>query len=321
MSQLRLKVVTARLVTERIAALTLEAEDGAPLPGFAAGAHIRIDLPDGGDRTYSLVNLDAAADTLAGVARYNLGVQLEAESRGGSRYMHGLAAGDALAASLPKNDFPVREHASPAILIAGGIGITPMISMAAELTRAGRPFALHYSGRSRALMGFRDEVAAAFGEAARLYCDDEPDCRLDLAGLIAALPADSQIYVCGPRGMIEAAREIAHDRGFDKEHVHFELFTHPETQAGDSPFEVELASTGQVLVVPPGQSIIEVLEAAGVDLIYDCQRGDCGICQTQVISGVPDHRDVILTDEERASNSVMQICVSRAKSARLVLDL
>jgi ferredoxin-NADP reductase len=321
MSQLRLTVLETRAETDRIVTLALAAPDGAPLPGFTAGSHIRIDLPDGGDRTYSLVSADAATDTTVGVPAYRLGVQLEPESRGGSRYMHGLVAGDTLVASHPKNDFPVRDHASAAILIAGGIGVTPMVSMAAELRRAGRPFVFHYTGRSRELMAFVAEIEAVGADAVRIYCDDDPERRLDLAATIAASPADAHIYVCGPRGMIEAAREIAHEYGFSKDRVHFELFTQHDHLAGDQPFEVEVASSGQVFVVAADQSIIDALEAGGLDLLYDCRRGDCGICQTQVIAGTPDHRDVILTDEERASNSVMQICVSRAKTPRLVLDL
>lgn len=321
MSLLRLKVTQTSPATARIRALRLEAADGGPLPGFSPGAHVRIVLPDGGDRPYSLINADPGTDTEAGVSAYRLGVLLEEGSKGGSRYMHGLAVGDVVEASPPKNDFALESHASPAILVAGGIGVTPIVSMAAALARAGRPFTFHYAGRSRPLLAFVDEIAAACGDALKIHCDDEPATCLDLAGLVASAPAGAHLYVCGPRGMIEAARELAHDRGFPKDQVHFELFDQPEEQAGDRPFEVVVSSTGQSFTVPPGRTIIEVLEEGGVDLVYDCQRGDCGICQTGVLEGVPDHRDVILTEDERAANTVMQICVSRAKSPRLVLDL
>lgn len=321
MSQLRLRVARVEAPTPRIRALALVAEDGANLPGYTAGAHIRVSLPGGGDRPYSLINTDPTADTATGNDEYRLGVLLEENSKGGSQYMHTLKEGDAVTATPPDNDFAVRDHDTPAILLAGGIGVTPIISMAAELSRKGRPFVFHYSGRSRPLMAFVDEIDEACGDALKVYCDDEPERCLDLAGLIERAPAGSHLYVCGPRGMIEAARERAHDRGFAKDQVHFELFDQPAGQADDAPFEVEIKSTGQVFSVPPGKSIIEVLEAEGVDLIYDCQRGDCGICQTTVLEGVPDHRDVILTDDERAANNVMQICVSRAKTPKLVLDL
>jgi ferredoxin-NADP reductase len=321
MQAMRLEVRKSEPLTPRIRSLTLAAPDGRLLPGHSAGAHILVSLPDGGERHYSLISTDTSIDTGGGVADYRLGVQLEENGKGGSRFMHGLREGDVVSVLPPRNDFALREHSSPALLIAGGIGVTPIISMATELRRRERPFAFHYSGRSRAAMAFIDEIEALCGEALTIHCDDEPECCLDIAGLIASASRDSHLYVCGPRGMIEAAREQAHARGFAREQVHFELFDKVEDQPGDAAFEVEISSTGQVFSVPPGKSIIEVLEAGGIDLLYDCQRGDCGICQTAVLEGVPDHRDVILTDEERAANDVMQICVSRAKSPRLVLDL
>lgn len=321
MSELRLKVVGSEAATEQIRTLTLETADGSALPSYQAGAHIRVTLPDGDDRPYSLVNAIPAPGATEHPKTYRLGVRLVEDSQGGSKYMHGLREGDVITATEPKNDFRLVDTDAPAILVAGGIGVTPIISMATELKAKGRPFAFHYTGRSRPLMAFTDEIAEAMGDALTAYCDDEPDNCIDLKALIGAADRDGHIYVCGPRGMIEAAREIAHDAGFAKDQVHFELFDKPEKPAGDNSFEVEVASTGQVFTIPPNKSIIEVLEAEGVDLMYDCQRGDCGICQTTVLEGVPEHRDVILTDDERAANDVMQICVSRAKSARLKLDL
>lgn len=321
MGELKLKVLRTEALTAHIRTLELAAEDGGKLPGFSAGGHIRVTLPDGTERHYSLVNIFPDADATADPTVYRLGIRLEEDGKGGSRYMHGLGAGDVIDASLPRNDFALIDTDAPALLIAGGIGVTPLISMASELKAKGRPFGFHYAGRSRGLLAFVEELAAIDANALTLHCDDEPETCIDLKSLIGKAPADGHIYVCGPRGMIEAVREIAHARGLAKDHVHFELFDAPQTETGDKAFEVEISSTGQVFTVPPGKSIIEVLEAEGVDLIYDCQRGDCGICQTTVLEGVPDHRDVILTDDERAANDVMQICVSRAKSARLVLDL
>ncbi|WP_157019074.1 PDR/VanB family oxidoreductase [Mesorhizobium xinjiangense] len=321
MSELRLKVIGTHAPCAQIRALTLAAEDGDPLPGYSAGAHIRVKLPDASDRHYSLINWIAEPGATSAPATYRLGVRLEEDSKGGSRHMHSLREGDIVTVAPPKNDFALHDSPAPALLIAGGIGVTPIISMAAELKAKGRPFAFHYCGRSRGLMAFTDELEELCEEALTVHSDDEPDTCVDLKALVGGASADSHIYVCGPRGMIEAVREIAHARGFAKDHVHFELFDTPEATTGDQSFEVEISSTGQVFTVPPDKSIIEVLEAEGVDLVYDCQRGDCGICQTAVLEGVPDHRDVILTDEERAANDVMQICVSRAKSARLVLDL
>ncbi|WP_295812036.1 PDR/VanB family oxidoreductase [uncultured Nitratireductor sp.] len=321
MSDLKLKVRTSEALTPHIRTLELEAADGGVLPGFSAGAHIRVVLPDGSDRHYSLVNACAESGITDTPDSYRLGVRLEEDSKGGSRFMHALKEGDVIETSAPRNDFALVDTDAPALLIAGGIGVTPLISMAAELKAKGRPFSFHYAGRSRTLLAFVDALDAIETTALTIHCDDEPETCIDLKALIGTATAEGHIYVCGPRGMIEAVREIAHARGIAKDHVHFELFEAHEAEAGDKPFEVEISSTGQVFTIPPGKSIIEVLEEEGVDLIYDCQRGDCGICQTTVLSGIPDHRDVILTDDEREANDVMQICVSRAKSDRLVLDL
>jgi len=321
MPELRLTVTRSAAATPQIRTITLAPAEGGALPGYRAGAHIRVRLPEGGDRPYSLVNDDPSPQATANPSFYRLGVRLEEDSAGGSRFMHGLRAGDIVTASEPENQFALTDEATPIVLVAGGIGITPILSMASELKAAGRPFAFHYSGRSRSALAFLEPLADLCGDALTVHCDDEADTALDIDSLVAALDPGIHLYVCGPRGMIEAVRERAHARGFDKAHVHFELFSKHDEQVEGGAFEVEIASTGQVFTVPPDRSIIEVLEDAGIDLIYDCQRGDCGICQTAVLEGVPDHRDVILTDEERAANDVMQICVSRAKSDKLVLDL
>lgn len=315
--EIRLRVEEVTRPAERIASVLLAPADGTPLPPYTPGAHVEVHLPDGGTRPYSLI--DFAGDCSAPEA-YRLATRLEEESRGGSAYMHALGPGDAVTVSPPKNDFHLSDGPAPAVLLAGGIGITPLVSMATARQRAGLPYRLHYAVRNAAAAAFADALAAQHGAAFHLHRDDDAS-RLDLPGLIAALPDGAHLYVCGPRGMIEAAREGALTAGLPHERIHFELFAQHEAQTGDAPFEVEIASTGRVFTIPPGKSIIEVLEAEGMDLIHDCQRGDCGICQTTVLAGEPDHRDVVLSEAERASGKVMQICVSRAKSARLTLDL
>jgi vanillate O-demethylase ferredoxin subunit len=192
--------------------------------------------------------------------------------------------------------------------------------MATTLAACGQAFDFHYSGRSAGLMAYRDHLQKKFGAHLHLHCDDDPACALDLDALLAAVDHATHLYVCGPKGLIDACRTKAEAAGIAKERIHFELFDTPQEQTGDTSFEVEINS-GEVFTVAPGQSIIEALEEGGVDVMYDCQRGDCGICQTEVISGTPDHRDVVLSDAERASGKVMQICVSRAKTPRLVLDI
>ncbi|SDO21699.1 vanillate O-demethylase ferredoxin subunit [Lutimaribacter pacificus] len=315
MTKQTLRVTRIRPLTGRISEFTLTAPQGAALPAWAAGAHIRVDV-DGGDRAYSLIAWDDACDA---PGQYTIAVQREEDGAGGSAFMHALAEGDEVQAAAPKCDFPVTPDA-PAVLLAGGIGITPMISMAAALRAAGTPVALHYAGRCRDAMAYGEELAGMLGGDLHIHCDDD-DSALDLDTLIGGV-GDRHLYICGPKGMIDAARSKAEAAGIPADRVHVELFDNGGAgQAGDQPFEVQIASTGQTFTIPPGKSIIEVLEEGGIDLIYDCQRGDCGICQTEVSEGTPDHRDVVLSDAEKAEGKVMQICVSRAKSARLVLDL
>ncbi len=319
MRMLALSVSETVQETELVQSFRLVSVDGTALPPFDAGAHIRVVMPDGTDRPYSLVATKDAAEASA-PSCYRIGVRREDAGGGGSRHMHSLSVGDTLSASSPMNDFALRSTSRPALLIAGGIGVTPIASMATVLKHNGAPYRLHYSGRSEGALAFLGELGSAHGDNLVVHYDDD-DSAIDLAALIRSDAGQSEIYVCGPRGMIEAVRERAAEHGYAKDRVHFELFAPSPSTTGDKPFEVELRSTGQVFDVPAGASIIDVLEANGVELIYDCRRGDCGICQTGVISGIPDHRDVILTEAERATNTVMQICVSRARSERLVLDI
>ncbi len=275
-------------------------------------------MPDGDTRPYSLIDWDGDADA---PAAYHLGVLLEQGSKGGSSHMHALKAGDRISIGAPKNSFALADGDAPALLLAGGIGVTPLISMAAALKARGAPYRFVYAARGAAAMAFRRELEAQHGAALTLHFDDQAGGPPDLATLMRDAAPGTHLYVCGPRPMIDAAREAALEAGFTQARIHFELFEKAAPQAGDHAFEVEVASTGQVFTIPPGKSIIEVLEAEGIDLMYDCQRGDCGICQTEVLEGVPDHRDVVLSQAERDGGKVMQICVSRAKSARLKLDL
>jgi len=311
---LRLKVQSFVAETPFVRSIVLSVEDGV-VPHWQAGAHIRVSLPDGGDRPYSLMALpDLPAGSLA------LGVLREQASTGGSRFMHALQVGDVVKATEPINNFRLHAGNSPAILFAGGIGITPILSMASELQVRRTSYRAHYAGRTQGLLAFLPQLRAICTEALSIHCDSD-ESRLDIAAALGCAPDDSQIYVCGPAGMIEAVKADALARGIPAPRIHYELFKAEAAAASNKPFDVELRSTGQVVRVEADQTIIQALEQAGLDVLYDCQRGDCGICQCRVISGTPDHRDVILSDEEKASNGVMQICVSRAASERLVLDL
>lgn len=309
MNELDLQVVGRTDATDRIAAFELCRFGGGALPAWDAGAHIRVDLPGVGSRAYSLIRW--GAERVPGL--YRIAVQHEPGGAGGSAAMHRLKVGDRVTASAPACDFPLRD--APAVLLAGGIGVTPLISMAAELTAAGLPFDFVYAVRSAGAALWPKALRARFGAAIR--ADDASP--VDLDAVVAGL-GERHLYLCGPRGMIDTVRSRAEAAGVPADRVHVELFENGAAVRGGA-FEVVVASTGATFTVFEGQSIVDVLEAAGVDVVSDCRRGDCGICQTGVLEGEPDHRDVVLSEAERAAGRVMQICVSRAKSARLVLDL
>lgn len=298
-------------VTNRIRLFTLNPVRDDALPSYTPGAHVEFET-SAGARSYSLIDW---APVDAAPASIQIAVQREDGGDGGSQAMHALMVGDQIKGTQPKNDFPLVDSDGPVILLAGGIGVTPLISHATELTARGRPFTFHYSARTQNAMAFKDRLLDAHGDNLRLWFDDTDP--LDLTALFSDIDPATHLYVCGPKGMIEAAREAA---SLPAEQIHFELFTNDATQEGDQPFEVEI-NDGRIFTIPPGRSIIEVLENEGVDLIYDCQRGDCGICQTDVLEGTPDHRDVVLSQAERDAGDVMQICVSRANSDRLKLDI
>ncbi|MEM7567344.1 MAG: PDR/VanB family oxidoreductase [Pseudomonadota bacterium] len=306
-------------------AITLRAPDEGPggdaLPLAEPGAHLRIILPgDYDDRHYSLVDLGESGF-------YTLGVRLEDHSRGGSRFMHNLTGGDLIWVEGPRQSFPLADDDRPALLIAGGIGITPLASMAAAMARDGRAFRLHYAGRSHGQLAFLPRLRDQCGDRLRVHADDDPQTRLDLHAAIQDADPAGHLYVCGPAGMIEAAREIAIERGFAHERIHSELFQAAPAADEARPFEIEVASTGAVLRVGETQSALDALEDAGLEPEHDCRRGGCGMCRAGVLSGAIDHRDVILTRKERERGDVMQLCVSRAAPCddgampRLVLDL
>lgn len=299
--------------TPAIRVFQFGAADGSALPDYTPGAHLDFDLDETGTRSYSLIDWPGENNP----ALYRIAVQREETGQGGSKAMHALRVGDTVDATSPLNDFELEAGTAPVLLLAGGIGITPLISMATALLKQGRPFAFHYAGRTEAAMGFTYALRTTMADRLTLHFDDVNP--LNMTALMAAQPANTQLYICGPKGMIDAARAAAEAAGIHD--IHVELFATPEPDGDGASFEVEIHDTGQVFTVPDGKSIIDVLEEAGIDLMYDCQRGDCGICQTDVIAGEPDHRDVVLTEAERNSGKIMQICVSRAKSARLVLDL
>jgi len=330
MTPLSLRVVEAQALNPLIRLLRLRADDGSALPGYTAGAHVRVrvTLPGGSTdwRHYSLINLSTDAAATDAPREYVIAVRRDDDGRGGSRYMHArVRPGDLLAIEAPKNEFALREREGErdgcAVLIAGGIGITPLASMAAQRRATNRPVRLHYAGRSRALMAFLPELDALLGDDLRVHADAEAGAPLDVDALLDGCAANDQLYVCGPKPMLDTvlARTLA--RGWADERVHFELFTTPVAAAGDRGFEVVLAQSGRRLNVPADQTLLDCLIEHGCDPLFDCKRGECGVCATAVIDGEIEHRDHVLSEAERASGKVMQICVSRARGPRLVLDL
>lgn len=323
---MQLRVVEARSLNPLIRMLRLAALDGAPLPAYSAGSHIRVQVRlQGGKqdwRHYSLINALPRADAAEAPAEYLIAVRREDTGRGGSRFMHeGLQAGDSLLIEVPKNDFPVHAGMPRAVLIAGGIGITPLISMAVRRKAEGTPVRMHYAGRSRELMAFLPELQELLGEDLVLHTDAEAGAPLNISALLDGCAADDQLYVCGPKVMLDAVLAATQARGWTHDRVHFELFTEPVVEEGDHAFEVVLAQSGQTFTVPAGQTILDCLIEHGCDPMFDCKRGECGVCATPVMEGEIDHRDYVLTAREKAEGNVMQICISRAKGARLVLDI
>jgi len=323
---LTLRVAEARALNPLIRLLRLKADDGRNLPAFTAGAHIRVqvELPDGSQdwRHYSLINLVADSAATDAPTEYVIAVRREDDGRGGSRFMHErLEAGDLLQVEAPRNDFPLQPDPGRAVLIAGGIGVTPLASMAARRRAENLPVRLHYAGRSRELLAFLPELEALLGADLVVHADVESGGPLDIAALLEGCGADDRVYVCGPKPMLDAVLAQTQARGWGHDRVHFELFSTPTAAAGDHAFEVELAQSGQRFTVPPGQSILDCLIEHGCDPMFDCKRGECGVCVTPLIGGEVDHRDYVLTAAEKAEGKLIQVCVSRARGQKLVLDI
>lgn len=312
----KLLVKAVRYEADNVLSYELRRPDGTNLPAFTAGAHIDLVLPNGLVRSYS-ISSDANDRS-----RYVLGIARDASSRGGSAWIHGhLRPGDSVDVSAPRNNFQLDESAGNTVLIAGGIGITPVLSMARRLAQLGKEWTLYYAVRSRSLAAFQDELAAIADkpDRVRLHADDENGgALLEIAQIVAEQPGGTHLYCCGPTPMI-GAFEAATD-ALDPHLRHVERFTNelaPDVEGG---FEVELVESQRVLAVQPGTTILETLQEAGIAVSFSCMEGICGTCETRVISGIPDHRDLVLTDQEKASNATMMICCSGSKTPRLVLD-
>lgn len=318
MSQHQVKVVSKNSEAEDIASFELVRVDGQPLPSFTAGSHIDVHVGAGVIRQYSLCNPPQETH------RYVIGVLRDPASRGGSVAMHEqIQVGSVLEISAPKNHFPLTS-AGRSLLLAGGIGVTPILCMAESLAQAGAAFDMHYCARAPERTAFRQRIAdAAYAGQVHFHFDSgAAEQKLDLPALLATPDADTHLYVCGPGGFIDYVVNTAKSLGWPSSHVHLEYFGAAAVDAaGDQPFNVKIASSGQVINIPVGENVVQVLAQHGIDIPVSCEQGVCGTCLTRVIDGVPDHRDLYLTDDERAANDQFTPCCSRAKSALLVLDV
>jgi len=318
MQTLEAFVHTLRYEAQDTISVELRPVTAAEFPAFEPGSHIDLHLPNGMQRSYSLCN---SADERH---RYVVAVLKDRASRGGSRCVHEqLRIGMRLAISPPRNNFPLQETADHSVLIAGGIGITPLLCMARRLRNLGRSFELMYFARSRASAAFLEELAA-LEVPLHTHFDDVQGGPPDLKALLAARPpsAGLHLYACGPAPMLDAFERTAAELGHRNAHVErFAAVEHKPAENARSTFAVELARSGRRITVQPGQSILDALLAAGVEVDHSCCEGVCGTCETRVIAGELDHRDSILSANERASNKVMMVCVSGCKSESLTLDL
>ncbi|MFJ1466222.1 PDR/VanB family oxidoreductase [Massilia orientalis] len=315
MSALNVRVARKTREAEAICSYELVPVDGAALPPFAAGAHVDVHLPNGLVRQYSLCN--APGET----HRYLIAVLRDADSRGGSQAMHDdVDVGTLLTISAPKNHFPLVD-AARTLLLAGGIGITPILAMAETLAADGAKFEFHYCVRSPERAAFLERIRGA-GFARQVQVHYDADRTLDLASLLAAPQPGTHLYVCGPQGFIDHVLDNAKARGWSAGQLHVEYFGAAAADTGgDQPFDVRLAASGRVVTIPVGRTVLKVLAEQGVDIPYSCEEGVCGTCLTRVLEGVPDHRDLYLTDAERAANDQFTPCCSRARTPLLVLDL
>ena len=317
---------TDKTIEVLLRSITYEAEDVISLdlrpvatqmlPAFTAGSHIELQLRNGLRRSYSLANPQHERH------RYCIAVQHEPTGRGGSRFIHeSVRVGDVLTISAPRNNFPLVETAERCVLIAGGIGITPIWCMVQRLVSLTQPWRLFYAVRSRRRAAYLDAILELGGQQnVHLHFDDERHGEfLHLAAVVQDVAPGTHFYCCGPLPMLAAFEQAT--AGLPADTVHVEYFAAKEPVAVKGGFDVVLARSQRSVFVPDNSTILDALVAAGIAVEHSCLEGVCGTCETKVIEGIPDHRDMVLSAQERASNRTMMICCSGCKSDRLVLDL
>ena len=323
MDKEKLSVRVARITREAadINSYEFVDPDGGQLPQFTAGAHVDVWVPNGELRQFSLANNPSERH------RYVVAVLRECQGRGGSLSFHdGISEGDVITISAPRNNFPLNEYADRHVLIAGGIGITPMLAMVRRLHDISANYRLYYCSRFPESTAFLEELKSEpFGAHVEFVFDEgnPQEKGLDLKTLLSTHEPGTDLYCCGPGPLMNAVRDAA-AVAYPEEAVHFEFFSTEglDIDHGESAdFQVEVSGTGQVLDIPADKSILDVLRGAGFDLDSSCEEGICGTCATQVIEGEVDHRDLFLTEKAKKEGKWMMICISRAKGGKLVLDV
>lgn len=303
---------------ERINLLELRTASGSLLPPFTAGAHVSLHLPNGLVRSYSLCNSQLDRH------RYVIGVNNDQGSRGGSKFIHEtIRVGDPLTVSCPRNNFPLVEDAPHVVFFAGGVGITPLWSMIQRLEDIGRSWSLHYCARSRNHAAFLHELShtSARGNVV-LYLNSDHESggkALDFEAALRGAPNGAHLYCCGPKSMIASFEEAT--MSFKASQVHVEHFSGNEAPRLNGGYAVDLAKSGRKIVVASGETLLDALLKAKIDVAFSCMEGVCGTCEVKVLAGIPDHRDVYLSKVEQASNKSMMVCCSGSRTPSLVLDL
>lgn len=315
---LELRIARREKLAEDILGLTLECAAGGALPPWTPGAHIELVLPKAGPEQTDLIRHYSLCGSPADRSAYHIGVLREASGRGGSAFIHDcLSEGDILRAGEPRNNFPFTPE-GPVLFIAGGIGITPILPMVREAAAYGLDWRLVAAARAPGRLALTDQLAEVDPDRVT-YHFDSTEGPLDLDALLDGLPTEVSVYACGPTGLLDALQARAEGRPWS---LRVERFAGvAATKDGDQAFDVICAKSGKRLHVPAGKSILETLRQAGVKVESSCKDGVCGTCETRILRGTADHRDVVLTPEERAEGAYMMICVSRACGAEIELDI
>lgn len=310
-------IARERVACDVVSLRLASCEANRELPAFEAGAHIDLHLREGLVRKYSLCNDPSERGV------YEIAVKRESTSRGGSAHVHDtICAGDVLSVSKPENYFRLAPDDSPSVLLAAGIGVTPLLAMAHSLKRANREFALQYFVRSLEDVAYARTLQEKLADVSTLHAGLTPALtRETIARIVECMSSRSHLYFCGPSPFMDAVDAVARTH-LCAEHIHYERFSaaHPGTDV-EQAFEIELARSKQVLVVPRDKSITDVLYERGLPIETSCEAGICGACRTVVLAGTPDHRDDFLNAADKARNDCIMPCVSRCKTGRLVLDI